>query len=190
MSHASSLGGSADVIFISKQPVWSLGDIDLETGISLYLQGVGDPGNVGTLVRSCVGFGAAGMAVSPGSADPYGPKAMRAGMGAQFLLPIVVEVTQADIAARFRSIVAAGGRPTEVLVAEPHGGVDVRHVHREGGMMLVLGSEREGPGEEWKDRGSVTIPQVRFDSLNVAMAGTVLLYELAEPAGADARSVG
>jgi tRNA G18 (ribose-2'-O)-methylase SpoU len=139
---------------------------------------VGDPGNVGTLVRGSVGFGAAGMAVSQGTADPYGPKAMRAGMGAQFLLPIVVEVTPADLLARLSSVAAAGGRPPDVLVADPHEGIDVRQVSRKEGMLLVLGSEREGPGQEWKDRQLVNIPQVRFDSLNVAMAGTIMLYEL------------
>jgi TrmH family RNA methyltransferase len=118
------------------------------------------------------------MAVSPGTADPYGPKAMRAGMGAQFLLPIVVEVTPADLTARLRSVAAAGGRPPAVLVADPHEGQDVRQVHRDEGLVLVLGSEREGPGPEWREAPRVNIPQARFDSLNVAMAGTIMLYEL------------
>ncbi len=178
MDHASSLGGSADVVFIARQPSWSLADIDLQNGLSLYLEGVGDPGNVGTLVRGCVGFGVGGMAVSPGTADPFGPKAMRAGMGAQFLLPIVVEVTQADLAARLRSMAAADGRAPEILVADPHAGVDVRDITGRGGLLLVLGSERDGPGEGWGAERRVNVPQVRFDSLNVAMAGTILLYEL------------
>jgi TrmH family RNA methyltransferase len=142
MSEASSLGGAADVIFVARQPAWSLADLDLEHGLCLYLEGLGDPGNVGTLVRGCVGFGAGGMAVSPGTADPYGPKAMRAGMGAQFLLPIVVEVTPADLTARLRSVAAAGGRPPAVLVADPHEGQDGRQVHREQGLVPVLGSDR------------------------------------------------
>ncbi len=186
MGHASSLGGSADVIFTARQPSWNLADLDLDRGLSLYLEGVGDPGNVGTLVRGCVGFGATGMAVSPGTADPYGPKAMRAGMGAQFLLPIVVEVTPADLLARLGSVAAAGGRPPDVLVADPHEGVDVREIRSEGGMLLVLGSEREGPGKQWRDRQLVNIPQVRFDSLNVAMAGTIMLYELSGRPGGNA----
>ena len=87
LDYASSLGGAADVIFTCAEPAWSLGDLDLGQGLTFFLDGVGDPGNVGTLVRSCVAFGAAGIICSPGTADPYGPKAMRAGMGAQFPSP-------------------------------------------------------------------------------------------------------
>lgn len=178
LSDSGTLGGSADVVFICGQPQWSLADVQLEQGFSVYLDGVGDPGNVGTLVRSCVGFGANGLICSPGTADPFSPKSMRAGMGAQFLLPVVIEVTRADVDAHMQRAVEAAARRPEVLVADPHDGMDVREIGCTAGLLLVLGSERLGPGEGWQDSRRVTIPQVRFDSLNVAMAGTILLYEL------------
>lgn len=178
LAYASSLGGSADVIFTSSEPVWSLGDLDLARGLTLFLDGVGDPGNVGTLVRSCAALGAAGVICSPGTADPYGPKALRGGMGAQFSVPIVTEVTAADLRTKLdRSAGAERGSPV-VLVADPQAGEDVRGLSLASGAIVVLGAERRGPGAEWEPERRITIPQRGFDSLNVAMAGTILLYEL------------
>jgi TrmH family RNA methyltransferase len=180
LGYASSLGGSADVVFICPEPVWSLGDLRLGEQVTVVLAGVGDPGNVGTLVRSCAAFGAGGVVCSPGTADPFGPKAMRAGMGAQFLVPVVTEVTAADLEARIERLVAAGGKGPEVLIADPHQGEDVRTLRLEGGALIVLGAERAGPGVEWSSGRRVMIPQRRFDSLNVAMAGTILLYAFSQ----------
>ena len=178
LAYASSLGGSADVIFTSSEPAWSLGDLELAQGLTLFLAGVGDPGNVGTLVRSCAAFGATGVICSPGTADPYGPKALRGGMGAQFTVPIVTDVTPGDLREKLgRSPRTEEGGPV-VLVADPHAGEDVRSLSLDSGAIVVLGAERAGPGADWAHERRVTIPQGGFDSLNVAMAGTVLLYEL------------
>lgn len=178
LDYASSLGGAADVVFTCAEPAWSLADLALGSGFTFFLDGIGDPGNVGTLVRSLVAFGGSGMVCSPGTADPYGPKAMRAGMGAQFLLPVVTEVSGADLVARLSALGARGGRVPEVAVADPHSGQDVRTVQPTAGLVVVLGSERLGPGGEWSGARRVSIAQSRFDSLNVAMAGTILAYEL------------
>ena len=121
LDYASSLGGSSDVIFIAAQPVRHLSELDLGAGLVFFLDAVGDPGNVGTLVRSAVAFGLDGVICSPGTADPYGPKALRAGMGAQFSLPVVTEVEAARPGgtdggygqARRRRAAAAGRRSGE-----------------------------------------------------------------------------
>ncbi len=178
LDYTSSLGGAADVIFTCAQPQWSLAGVELSGRVALYLDGLGDPGNVGTLVRSAVAFGVAGIICSPGTADPYGPKAMRAGMGAQFSLPVVVEVAPGDLVARLASLAERGVKAPEILVADPHEGEDVREVRAPEGAVLVLGEERSGPGPAWGGRRRVCIPQAEFDSLNVAMAGTVLAYEM------------
>jgi len=178
LDYASSLGGAADVVFTCAEPGWSLGDLALNSGFTFFLDGIGDPGNAGTLVRSLVAFGGSGLICSPGSADPYGPKAMRAGMGAQFLLPVVTEVSAADLVARLSALGGRGAPVPEVVVADAHGGGDVRTVEAVGGLIVVLGSERLGPGGEWAGARRVSIAQSRFDSLNVAMAGTILAYEL------------
>jgi len=178
LGYASSLGGSGDVIFVGREPSWNLADVGLSGRITFYLDHVGDPGNVGTLVRGCLALGVAGVVCSPGTADPYGPKAMRAGMGAQFSLPTVVEVSASDLLARLEGMAGRGERRPEVVVADPHEGEDVRTLDLETGALVILGAERTGPGAEWAEARRVTVRQGRFDSLNVAMAGTIIAYEL------------
>jgi RNA methyltransferase, TrmH family len=185
LAAASALGGAADVVFICGEPRWSLGDVDLQHGVVAFLQEVGDPGNVGTLVRSCVAFGAAALICSPATADPFGPKAMRAGMGAQFLLPVITEVSAEDMAARLGRLQEQGDSAPQVLVADSRGGDDMRTAAGDAGTIVVLGAERRGPGELWARERRVCIPQERFDSLNVAMAGTILLYELSRARGGN-----
>ena len=85
LDYASSLGGSADVIFMCVQPVGHLSELDLGGALVFFLDSVGDPGNVGTLIRSAVAFGLGGVICSPGTADPYGPKALRGGHGSPVL---------------------------------------------------------------------------------------------------------
>ena len=180
LEYASSLGGAADVIFICVEPGRSLSGVPVGEGLTFFLEGVGDPGNVGTIVRSMHAFGGRGVICSPGTADPFGPKAMRAGMGAQFLLPVVVEVTPEDLRARLGVLPARGEAVPRVWIADPHEGEDVRVLEKGKAALVVLGAERSGPGSGWPGAGRVTIRQRRFDSLNVAMAGTILAYELAE----------
>jgi len=132
--------------------------------VTLALWRVGDPGNVGTLLRSADAFGA-GVALSAGCADPTSPKALRASMGSVFRVPL----------APFEQ--PAGRR----LALVPHGGTALPELATGGEVVLVLGAEREGLPPEvlaaCDER--VSIPQAGGESLNVAMAGTIALYELA-----------
>jgi TrmH family RNA methyltransferase len=131
--------------------------------VTLALWRVADPGNVGTLLRSADAFGA-GVALSAGCADPTGPKALRGSMGAVFRVP----ATGFD---------EAPGRRV-ALVA--HGGEPLAEVDLSGEVVFVLGAEREGLPPEVLERCDVraSIPQAGgAESLNVAMAGTVALYE-------------
>jgi RNA methyltransferase, TrmH family len=132
--------------------------------VTLALWHVGDPGNVGTLLRAADSFGA-GIALSEGCADPTGPKAVRASMGSLFRVPI----SAFDEAPGTRvGLVPSGGIPLPELL--PHGDV-----------VLVLGAEREGLPAEILERCDQTasIPQPGGgESLNVAVAGAIALYEL------------
>jgi TrmH family RNA methyltransferase len=131
--------------------------------VTLALWHVGDPGNVGTLFRSAAAFGA-GIALSPGCADPTGSKALRASMGAVFSVPV----------SRFDE--PAGTRVALV----PHGGVPLPELSVDGDVVYVLGAEREGLPPDALDACDVqaSIPQsTETESLNVAMAGTIALYE-------------
>jgi TrmH family RNA methyltransferase len=133
--------------------------------VTLALWHVGDPGNVGTLLRAADAFGA-GVALSEGCADATGPKAVRASMGSLFRVPL-----------------SAFDEPEGARVAlVPSGGAPLPAFAPDGDVVLVLGAEREGlPGEilgRCEER--VSIPQTGgAESLNVALAGAIALYELA-----------
>ena len=131
--------------------------------VSLSLWHVADPGNIGTILRTADAFGAS-VALSPGCADPTGPKALRASAGAVFRVPLARfdEPNGTRIA-----LVSHGGRPLTEL--EP--GVPVSY---------VLGAERDGLPDDIVAAcdGTATIPLVPgAESLNVAIAGAVALYE-------------
>jgi TrmH family RNA methyltransferase len=130
--------------------------------LCLALWGVNDPGNVGTALRGALAFGAASVALGPGTADPYGPKAVRASMGALFEVPV----------ARVRAVAELPGR-TVALVA--HDGAPLAP---DGPTTLIVGAEREGLPDDVVAAcdATATIP-VRAESLNAAMAATVALYE-------------
>jgi TrmH family RNA methyltransferase len=131
--------------------------------VLVYLHGVEDPGNVGAIIRSGHALADATVVLGPGCADPFSPKAVRASMGSIFARP-PARSTIADLPGHRLALSAHGKRPLREAVLEPP-------------VVLCLGSEREGlPAELEAD--SVRI-DVRNDSLNVAMAATVALYETA-----------
>jgi TrmH family RNA methyltransferase len=133
--------------------------------ITVALWRVSDPGNVGTLLRAADAFGAA-VALSEGCADPTGPKAVRASMGSLFRVP----VSDFD-------------EPTGKRVAlVPSGGIPLPELDSGAEVVLVLGAEREGLPAEVLERCDerASIPQPGGgESLNVALAGAIALYELA-----------
>ncbi|HVS84335.1 MAG TPA: RNA methyltransferase [Gaiellaceae bacterium] len=140
---------------------------DLPSGtrpVTLALWRVADPGNLGTLLRSADAFGA-GVALSAGCADPTSPKALRASVGAVFRVPL-------------SGFDEPGGRRV-ALVA--HDGTPLPSLELGGEVVLLLGAEREGLPDDVlaSCEARATIPQAGGESLNVAMAGTVALYELA-----------
>lgn len=191
LAYASSLGGSADVVSIFESDEWALADLDLAGRTNVYLFGLGDPGNVGTLVRSAVAFGVTGLVCSPGTADPFSPKALRAGMGAQFHARIVTDVSAADVVSKLSADRGRGEEPVVIVLADPRGDVQaagmvdaIAPIAPAGdwrslpGVLLVLGSERGRLPDLCGTVKRVSIPQSGLESLNVAMAGTILLYEL------------
>ncbi|MHB0915193.1 MAG: TrmH family RNA methyltransferase [Thermoleophilia bacterium] len=143
----------------------------------VFLAGLSDPGNVGAIIRSAAALGAAGVIVSPETADPYGPRAVQASMGAVFTIPLLQG---------YESV------PSLFYWASEQGLATVAADHRDGevawecdlaaGFMLVMGAERTGLPEDILQRADLTvrIPQrAGTDSLNVAMAATAILYESA-----------
>jgi TrmH family RNA methyltransferase len=126
---------------------------------------VNDPGNVGTVIRSALAFGASSVVLGPGSADPFGPKAVRASMGAIFSVPVARVKDVADLPGRRVALVAREGEPLHAL---------------SGAVTFVVGAEREGLPHDVIAAcdGVAHIPIAHADSLNAAMAATVALYQL------------
>jgi TrmH family RNA methyltransferase len=129
------------------------------------LWGVKDPGNVGTVLRAAHAFGAGSVVLGPETADPFGPKAVRASMGAIFAVP-VARVASVDELPGVR--VALDARRGEVLRGPAEGVVS-----------LVVGAERAGLPQEVLDAcdRAAHIP-IANESLNAAMAATLAVYEL------------
>src|SRR5918996_4633537 len=159
LAQVSQLGSGTRAVGVYGQR-WAAG----ATGpLCLALWGVNDPGNVGTSLRGALAFGAASVALGPGTADPYGPKAVRASMGALFDVPVARVRTVAELPGRRIALVAHGGEPFE----PPAGDVTV-----------VVGAEREGlPDDVVAGCDDVAHIPIASESLNAAMAATVALYE-------------
>lgn len=141
----------------------------------LLLDGVQDPGNVGTIWRTADAFGADGLILCNGCADPWNPKTIRATMGAVFRLP-VYESTLEAAAEKLACI----GIPL-YATALREDTVDVRSVALDRAA-VVIGSEGRGVSQQALElcRKTIKIPmQARCESLNAAVAAAVVLWEMA-----------
>ncbi len=135
--------------------------------LCVALWGVKDPGNVGTILRSALAFGAASVALGPGTADPHGPKAVQASMGAVFAVPLARVERVEELPSPTIALVAREG---EALARE---GDALR-----GTGTFVVGAERDGLPRDVIDAcDRVAQIPIRSESLNAAMAATVALYE-------------
>lgn len=164
LGEVSTLGHAPRVIGVYRRSALPAGTRD----VVVALWRIADPGNVGTLLRTADAFGAA-VALSEGCADPTGPRAVRASAGAIFRVPLV---EWDALPARRLALVAHGGAPLdEVEFVLP--------------LAVLLGSEREGlPDELATDCCQVTIETPgQAESLNVAAAGAIALYELSRRSG-------
>jgi TrmH family RNA methyltransferase len=173
LAGASSLGSGSRVIGVWKQQWAALESPALaDDRPLLFLYRPSDPGNVGTVIRSAHALGAAGVVLSPGSADPHGPKAVRASMGAIF----AVAVARAE----FDEVI--GLQPQRFGVALAAGrGKPLRQVASVERPLFALGSEREGLpdriGSSCAEIAHIPLESGGAESLNVAMAATLCLYE-------------
>jgi RNA methyltransferase, TrmH family len=139
--------------------------------VGLALWHVGDPGNVGTLVRSADAFGGF-VALSRGCADPTGPKALRASAGAIFRVPLAL----------------FDDAPGRRVALEAHGGTPLEELELAAGTLFVLGAEREGLPADVLERcdeiATISTPGPA-ESLNVAAAGAIALYAWSSRVRAD-----
>ena len=166
LAQVSALGSGTRVVGVFEQRFATPGGL-----LSIYLHGVADPGNVGAAIRSAHALGDGPVILGPGCADPYGPKAVRASMGSVFARPPARSEPE-----RLEGTLVALERGAARSLAE------LDDAELKPPVTVCLGAERVGLPAAVRERATlgVEIPLRPDgpDSLNVAMAATVALYEL------------
>jgi 23S rRNA (uridine2479-2'-O)-methyltransferase len=169
--------GAPELLAVVAQPPDDLDRLDLgRRSLTVVLDRLSSPGNLGTLLRSADAFGATGVAVTGHAADPYDPRCVRASTGSVFAVPVVRVPSYRDLVER---VDATAPRPL-VVGSDESGPVDVRDVDLTGPVLLVVGNETTGMSAAWRERCDVVagIPMAgSASSLNAATAGSLVLYE-------------
>lgn len=165
------------VVALGGRPQYAFDDLfDGPSPLVVALDQLQDPGNVGTIVRAAEAAGASGVVASPGTAEIFGPKALRASMGSAFRLPIVRRAAlelAADAIGKLDGVVVGAAADG----ATPHTEFDWNRP-----VVLVIGNEGAGlsPDARALVSDTVSIPLAPpVESLNAAMATAVLLFEAA-----------
>jgi TrmH family RNA methyltransferase len=160
------------VLAIAREPQereWTAG-----TGVTLWLDRIQDPGNIGAIIRSAAGLGAAAVLLSPGCADPFASSAVRGSAGASFRVPLRRHTEAGEAIEAVRQ---AGGEAW----ATDSRGQKIEDWRPSGPCLLLLGAEGVGldPEVVALADGTVAIPMSRgIESLNVAVATGILLEHL------------
>ncbi len=139
----------------------------------LILDGVSDPGNAGTLLRSAEAAGCDGVIFAPGAVDPFNDKVVRAGMSAHFRLPL-------RICASWTAVTALLPPDSTCYLADAHATRDYATIDWRVPSALVVSNEAHGASPDARARSvAVAIPMRGGESLNAAVAGSVILFEAA-----------
>ena len=144
--------------------------------LAVILHDVQDPGNVGAVIRSADACGATGVLATPGSADPFGWKALRGSMGSAFRVPVAPKLPMARIEA------ALAARAVPLCAAAVRGGTPLPEADLTGALAILAGGEGAGLPSELLARAAVhlSVPMRQgVESLNVAIAVSLILYEAA-----------
>ena len=142
----------------------------------LILDGISDPGNLGTILRSAAAAGVQMVVLTPGSADPFAPKVVRSAMGAHFYLPL--RIYQWDELAALKQKRAAGMR---FLASEMIGGKSCWASDLRQPVGLIIGSEAAGISNQAREQADdfIRIPmQGKIESLNASTAASILIFEV------------
>jgi TrmH family RNA methyltransferase len=167
-----------EIIALLQPPRWSWPDILNAAGIILVLDGIQDPGNAGTLVRSAEAFGAAGVIFLDGCVHTANGKFLRASAGSIFRIPFLEGISRVELATE----ITHGRLRRYALTAD--GRIPVTQADFRQPCLLVVGSEARGVSREiLATAESVAIPTSKVESLNAAVAGSIALFEAARQRG-------
>ncbi|MGI6147858.1 MAG: RNA methyltransferase [Firmicutes bacterium] len=159
------------VVAVVNKPAWDFAP----TGLIAVADELQDPGNLGTLFRTALAAGAAGLVLTPGCADPYNSKVVRASMGAVLKLPHW-EMGVEEIAGMAEAAVF------QLVVADLVDSQDYFAVRFAPNVALVIGNEAHGPSARLREKAHVRVKIPLFgpmESLNASVAAGILLYEVA-----------
>ncbi|MBI2816661.1 MAG: RNA methyltransferase [Acidobacteria bacterium] len=173
---------SQGILALAAAPEWQ--EKDLFGGNStlvLVVAGLQDPGNIGTVIRTAEAFHATGLILTEGTVSPFNAKAVRATAGSLFRLPLLRNVHVSEIP----GMLARRGIP--LFVSTVSGADEIGSMHFSGPVAIAIGSEGAGVPEQLVTAGGkFTIPIARtVESLNVAAATAVMLYEVARQRAAS-----
>ncbi len=162
------------VVAVARMPGFSLDQLSPAADLVLVLSQVRDPGNAGTLVRSAAAAGADCVAFSEGCVDPFGPKTVRGAAGSLFRVPVARAVPMAG------ALAALGERGFSVLGAEGTSATSLYDLDLTKATAIVVGNEARGLEAGIREllADTASIPMAHgVESLNVASAGTLFLFE-------------
>ena len=143
----------------------------------LLCDGIRDPGNMGTILRSAAAAGAQAVIITPGTTDPFAPKVVRSGMGAHFQIPIL-NMGWEEINA---FITSNPDKKMSLFVAESEGGTPYWNLDLTGPVGIIIGGEANGPSRKAFEiaSGKIFIPMSsKIESLNAGIAASILLFEI------------
>jgi len=144
--------------------------------------GVQDPGNLGTLMRSAAAFGASAIFTLQETVSPFNPKAVRSSAGAIFRLPVLAGLVTMELVDRLRAA------QVRIIAADRHSPSPLHEADLRGSLAIMVGKEASGlPPEIAREASLVLSIPIRpgMDSVNVATAASVFLYEVARQRGFD-----
>ena len=160
------------VVAVAAMPQFRLSALPDSADLVLVLAQIRDPGNAGTLVRSAAAAGADAVVFSEGSVDPFGPKTVRASAGSVLRVPVDRATPLAETLATLR------GKGFAVVAAEGTAEATVYDLDLTGPSAIVLGNEAWGLDQDLDLDAFASIPmEATIESLNVATAGSVFLFE-------------
>jgi TrmH family RNA methyltransferase len=167
---------SQGVMALVQPREWQLAQLLDGAPLVVILDGLRDPGNTGTIIRSAEAFGATGVVFLKGTASPHNPKTLRASAGSLFRVPFVHGTANATAIATLRQ---NGVKLFAAMPADPASPADsLTRTNLSARCGLIVGNEAQGVGAEWRAVAApVSIPTVGVESLNVAVATGILLYE-------------
>lgn len=154
---------SPGVVSLVRLPDWKMSDLLRAPALIVILDGVQDPGNAGTILRSAEAFGASGVVFGAGSVSPYNSKVLRSSAGSIFRMPFVRGEVPGDL---------------PIYAANPRQGPPPTEIDWNGPCAIAIGSEAHGVSSKTALRAKpVRIPTKGVESLNAAISASILLYE-------------